>query len=431
MANSLIPYSFVPGTKAMASEVNANFIALAQAVEDGKTFTSESIEDFHSEMEECLDESLGGKLETDLSNCNNITNCILSIPQRIKLELNNGTLTLKAGSVVIVPDGLDTDGLTPKYEYVTIENDVTYTETTTTNVCMLYYSPESNTLFRRGQNTSTTSVAAGFNGVNYNPSKNIVTNYDNGTVDAVNISFPLAITSTTANIGITSIDTLFNGVGYIGSTIWVDKDVKVLAPDYRNSDGTLKNIEYTVPKLKTETFTTEVTAPIAKQYINTNGYFAASVYMSYDEVQNIYIYKHPYGTTYHQSSVALAELTITNGVISNFVPKRVLRIPDVQELEKYKITASKTGSGYMKFPNGMIIQWGELTEKVSTTAITVTLPVPFTTNTYRVFTQMFSNTNFRDFANSASVNGGLKTTSFKLFAGHAELQSYFWFAIGW
>ena len=88
MANSLIPYSFVPGTKAMASEVNANFIALAQAVEDGKTFTSESIEDFHSEMEECLDESLGGKLETDLSNCNNITLTIRLI-ENFPTFLNN------------------------------------------------------------------------------------------------------------------------------------------------------------------------------------------------------------------------------------------------------------------------------------------------------------------------------------------------------
>ena len=34
-----------------------------------------------------------------------ISNCLLEVPQNIKLELNNGTLTLKAGSKVIVPNG--------------------------------------------------------------------------------------------------------------------------------------------------------------------------------------------------------------------------------------------------------------------------------------------------------------------------------------
>lgn len=36
---------------------------------------------------------------------NYTTNRILEIPQDIKLELNNGTLTLKAGSKVYVPNG--------------------------------------------------------------------------------------------------------------------------------------------------------------------------------------------------------------------------------------------------------------------------------------------------------------------------------------
>ena len=38
-----------------------------------------------------------------------ITNCITEIPQDIKLELNNGILTLKAGSKVYVPNGFETD----------------------------------------------------------------------------------------------------------------------------------------------------------------------------------------------------------------------------------------------------------------------------------------------------------------------------------
>lgn len=40
MTNSMIPYSFVPGTKAKADEVNANFISLANFIEQNKNSTA-------------------------------------------------------------------------------------------------------------------------------------------------------------------------------------------------------------------------------------------------------------------------------------------------------------------------------------------------------------------------------------------------------
>lgn len=43
MTNSMIPYSFIPGTKAKAGEVNANFIALANIIEKNKGITTENI----------------------------------------------------------------------------------------------------------------------------------------------------------------------------------------------------------------------------------------------------------------------------------------------------------------------------------------------------------------------------------------------------
>ena len=44
MTNSMIPYSFVPGTKAKADEVNANFISLANFIEQNKNSTANDIE---------------------------------------------------------------------------------------------------------------------------------------------------------------------------------------------------------------------------------------------------------------------------------------------------------------------------------------------------------------------------------------------------
>ena len=53
-----------------------------------------------------------------------ITNCITEIPQDIKLELNNGVLTLKAGSKVYVPNGFEADGTTRKFDEIVFDSDL-------------------------------------------------------------------------------------------------------------------------------------------------------------------------------------------------------------------------------------------------------------------------------------------------------------------
>lgn len=57
MANSMIPYSFTPGTKAKAGEVNANFNALAEIFEK---FKNDSISDISD-----INELLNKKVEPD------------------------------------------------------------------------------------------------------------------------------------------------------------------------------------------------------------------------------------------------------------------------------------------------------------------------------------------------------------------------------
>ncbi len=57
MTNSMIPYSFIPGTKAKADEVNANFIALADVIEANKTTTSGDIEDIKEILETKADKT--------------------------------------------------------------------------------------------------------------------------------------------------------------------------------------------------------------------------------------------------------------------------------------------------------------------------------------------------------------------------------------
>lgn len=55
MTDSMIPYSFIPGTKAKASEVNANFSALAQVISQNAAFTTNKITETVEQINGLLD----------------------------------------------------------------------------------------------------------------------------------------------------------------------------------------------------------------------------------------------------------------------------------------------------------------------------------------------------------------------------------------
>ena len=185
-----------------------------------------------------------------------ITNCLLEVPQNIKLELNNGTLTLKAGSIVTVPNGFEADGTTPKFDYVTVESDVlfdfsgwgTTKRTLTFNTVLQKLEG-----FERDTQTSSGSTvpAVNYGYMTWYDTANNLVKYssDSGATWSAGGSLPLAIFSG----GDSVLDQVFNGFGYIGSTVWVDKGVKCLIPNGRNEDGTLNNIEYTTPTVIYET----------------------------------------------------------------------------------------------------------------------------------------------------------------------------------
>lgn len=58
MTDSMIPYSFVPGTKAKASEVNANFIALANAISENAQSLNEDYNEKIDDINSILDDEL-------------------------------------------------------------------------------------------------------------------------------------------------------------------------------------------------------------------------------------------------------------------------------------------------------------------------------------------------------------------------------------
>lgn len=171
-------------------------------------------------------------------NYNNITNCLTEIPQDIKLELNNGTLILKAGSKVYVPNGANT------FDAVTVSEDRT-TSTTGSAQALVYYSPSMDGLVVRyasksvsGDTRSLTNTYMAW----YDTTNNVINDYhDDASTPRTTMSLPVALVTLGAS-GVESIDQVFNGFGYIGGTIFALPGIKGLVPNGRNSDGTLNSL---------------------------------------------------------------------------------------------------------------------------------------------------------------------------------------------
>ena len=108
MTNSLIPHTFVPGTKAKAQEVNANFIALADEVQNLQNNTNEKIEQTQLQLNEKIDSTKNNltenKADIDLVNTNLFTNALLEAPNGVA-EFNSQTVTVKQGVKILVPNG--------------------------------------------------------------------------------------------------------------------------------------------------------------------------------------------------------------------------------------------------------------------------------------------------------------------------------------
>ena len=174
---------------------------------------------------------------------NNVTNCITEIPQDIKLELNDGTLTLKAGSKVYVPNG------TGVFDKVTVPSDVIFhAGTIGTATAPLMLACDLNGGFgaraQPGSFVSGTTAPSDTTKIWYDTTNNAIKMYNNGAW-VRSCSLPFAIYQRT-NGEATAIKQVFNGFGYMGSTVFALPGVKGLIPNGRNADGTLNNTEITI-----------------------------------------------------------------------------------------------------------------------------------------------------------------------------------------
>lgn len=192
------------------------------------------------------------KANVNLSNSTAITNCLTHIPQDIKLELVDGTLTLKAGSKVYKPNGFEVDGTTPKFDIVTIESDLIFNFSSGNGIYFLFTSKDYFLLSMCSSGT-TDSLAGRSWHIWYDTANNLIKLFgDNGNSPLFNVSFPIGIVTVSNNV-VTSMDQDFNGFGYIGSTVFALPGVEGLIPNGRNKDGSLRNIKFEIDKVITDT----------------------------------------------------------------------------------------------------------------------------------------------------------------------------------
>lgn len=321
---------------------------------------------YYAEKSKELAESIGDPANRDLSNLTskgqnianwstNVTNCITEIPQDIKLELNNGTLTLKAGSKVYVPNG---SGV---FDVVTVANDLT-ASTSGTASKLLFYNRTTNALdhWNTGDCKSGTSWS-GAEGVFYNTSTNTI-KYTVNSGSTWNAEYSLPIGIATTNEGFVSIDQVFNGFGYIGSTVFALPGVKGLIPNGRNTDGSLKNIEFETTSVLTFTRTWDTQTPQTWFIDKDLSMFIYDYYIESKEKPskiNTVWYNPSTNTTYRKGDsgdfVELLCIPIssvgTDGVITSFTPKTTFHAVDYNDFSSLKGTVD-TNDAYVVHKTG-------------------------------------------------------------------------------
>ena len=162
-----------------------------------------------------------------------IANCITQIPQNIQLELSNGTLTLKAGSKVY--DGAGSE--------INIQSDIS--TTSSSNGQTLIFTDSNGTILAplissNCVSGTTDSLAGTSYHIWYDTTNKVVNYYSTGGTFAATRSLPIAIV-TVSDGAIASVDKVFNGFGFIGSTRFILPGVELLCPNGRNADGSLNN----------------------------------------------------------------------------------------------------------------------------------------------------------------------------------------------
>lgn len=193
------------------------------------------------------------------------TNCVTRTPQDIKLELKDGSVILKKGSKVYFPEGKDENNnnlfssiITPSDVSRQITGDGEYMLSIISNASVIAHTQTNNCF-------SSESAPSNY-GLWYDLAQNKIKNPAGD-----KRSFPFAVV-TVQNGGIKKIKHIFNGIGFIGSCLFILPEIEAVIPNGRNEDGTSNNntIKVTEPiifSVNTD-LTTKTNIRLSNNHIN-------------------------------------------------------------------------------------------------------------------------------------------------------------------
>ena len=254
-----------------------------------------------------------------------VSNCITEIPQDINLTLSNGTLTLKSGSKVYFGDGSS----------YTTTSDKTRSGGASGKT-MIVYRKTSNDIVDMGTSqcySGTTQPTGVTYAVWFDTTNNIVKWTNDGFSTWQECSFPVCLATFTGGVP-TSIDQIFNGLGYIGSTEFVLPNVAVLIPNGRNADGTLNNIKYTTTQVATLTINGNSPIQIAIRNNGTLGWWN-TVATKYNEAENLNYYNNA-----RQYYAVVGKFDVVSSQITNFEPHTAFHAVDYSDLSTVALSGA-------------------------------------------------------------------------------------------
>ena len=361
---------------------------------------------------------------------NKISNCLTKIPQDINLELSSaGTLTLKAGSKLYIPNGAGVfNEVVTSIDYQmflgtpTGSRTVFFVANSSNNLGVVVAQNRLNLFSGDTQPTASTQTAYW-----YDTANNVIKRTtDTGASWSVLTNATLPICVATFNAGVaTSIDQVFNGFGFIGKTIFVLPGVEGLYPNGRNADGSLNNVSVIVNAVMTYTSSS---AGQREVYLRSNDFSdVGEAAIDYDETKNKNIYTSN-GTTASYALVGRAVRTEGGNIVS-LTPKNVFHAVDYNEIKiaDYVIETYSDDSGnwYRVYKSGWVEQGGITDSLAGSAKKTVTFLKPMANENYAT--------------NIASTPGGLYTgngveektsTSMSVHNSSQESVKLCWFIIG-
>lgn len=136
----------------------------------------------------------------------------------------------------------------------------------------------------------------------------------------------------------------------------------------------------------------------------------------------------------NNANVDLSNLSTTGEAkfssLSNAIAANSNSITTLTTTVNGKISASvkKAANGYIKFNNGIIMQWGRASSVAAGSTAKITFPTAFTSTNYKVNATIF----YTDAGSQKNVAvNNYTTTTFTLYNGQGGVMNYDWIAIGY